>query len=254
MSHVPLNAIKISQALANTYPRVKVITETTSTQTEILQIFSPLQPFDLLVTEYQSQGRGRLNRTFSAPPSTSLLFSFYLQPDRNKNEWGVLPIVMGHAVAESLRKFTGLSIQTKWPNDVLINDTENGEKKIAGILCEVRDNGIIVGIGINVNIDTVDLPVPTATSLSIHMGAIVDRDKLLISIANEIHSQYEIWESSQSSISNFISHSATLDKKVRLELTNGEVKEGFVAAINHDGSLTLTSGERFTVADVTHLR
>ena len=249
MSLTPLNAIQISQALAKTYPRVKVITETTSTQTEISQIFSPLQPFDLLIAEFQTHGRGRLDRTFTTPAFSSLLFSMYLKPQRNKSEWGVVPILIGHAVATAIKKLTGLNVQTKWPNDVLIN-----EKKICGILCEVRGNGIIAGVGLNVNISEDELPVPTASSLSIEYGKTLDRANVLISISTEIHSQFNKWINSEIDVNELVTHSATIGRKVRIEIVNGEVTEGVVREISHDGSLVLESGEIFNVGDVTHLR
>ena len=249
MSLTPLNAIQISQALANTYPRVKVIAETTSTQTEISQIFSPLQPFDLLVAEFQTHGRGRLERTFTAPASSSLLFSMYLEPHRNKSEWGVVPVLIGHAVATAIRNFTGLVAQTKWPNDVLID-----EKKICGILCEVRGNGIIAGVGINVNISEHELPVPTATSLSIKCGNTINRDEVLISVSSEIHSHFNKWNKSEIDIEELVIHSATIGRNVRIEFVNSEVAVGVVSEISRDGSLVLESGERFNFGDVTHLR
>ena len=49
-------------------------------------------------------------------------------------------------------------------------------------------------------------------------------------------------------------HSATVGRKVRIEIVNGEVTEGVVSGISRDGSLVLESGERFNVGDVTHLR
>lgn len=249
MSLTPLNAIQISQALAKTYPRVKVITETTSTQTEISQIFSPLQPFDLLVAEFQTHGRGRLDRTFTTPVSSSLLFSIYLEPQRIKSEWGVVPILIGHAIATAIINLTGLNAQTKWPNDVLIK-----EKKICGILCEVRGKGIIAGIGINVNISKDELPVPTATSLSIENGKTIGREDVLISVSTEIHSQFNKWINSELDMNELVTHSATIGRKVRIEIVNGDVTEGVVREISRDGSLVLESGERFTVGDVTHLR
>ncbi len=50
---------------------------------------------EVLVTEYQSAGRGRLDRTFDASQSSALLFSLYLQPKREKSEWSFLPLLAG---------------------------------------------------------------------------------------------------------------------------------------------------------------
>ncbi len=57
------------------------------------------------------------------------------------------------------------SATLKWPNDVLI-----GERKLAGILAQRVDAGVIIGVGLNVSLRPDELPVPTATSLA-HRGA-----------------------------------------------------------------------------------
>ena len=128
------------------------------------------------------------------------------------------------------------------------------EKKICGILCEVRGNGIIAGVGLNVNISEDELPVPTASSLSIEYGKTLDRANVLISISTEIHSQFNKWINSEIDVNELVTHSATIGRKVRIEIVNGEVTEGVVREISHDGSLVLESGEIFNVGDVTHLR
>jgi BirA family biotin operon repressor/biotin-[acetyl-CoA-carboxylase] ligase len=160
-----------------------------------------------------------------------------------------VPVLIGHAVTTAIRNLTGLVAETKWPNDVLID-----EKKICGILCEVRGNGIIAGVGINVNISEYELPVPTATSLSIKCGNTINRDDVLISVSSEIHSHFNKWNKSEIDIEELVIHSATIGRKVRIEYVNGEVAEGVVSEISRDGSLVLESGERFNVGDVTHLR
>ncbi len=50
---------------------------------------------EVLVSEFQSAGRGRLDRTFEAPQSSALLFSLYLEPKRAKSEWSFLPLLAG---------------------------------------------------------------------------------------------------------------------------------------------------------------
>ena len=107
---------------------------------------------------------------------------------------------------------------------------------------------------LNVNISEDELPVPTATSLSIEYGKTLDRANVLISISTEIHSQFNKWINSEIDVNELVTHSATIGRKVRIEIVNGEVTEGVVREISHDGSLVLESGEIFNVGDVIHLR
>jgi len=103
-----------------------------------------------VTADYQSAGRGRLERRWRAEPGENLLVSFILYPPRPRDEWGGLTLLAGCAVSEMLERLTGLHTHLKWPNDVMI-----GDRKVCGILLEagVQDEApwCIIGIGINVN-------------------------------------------------------------------------------------------------------
>ena len=64
-------------------------------------------------------------------------------------------------------ELTGLAVQIKWPNDVMLRRT-----KVAGILAEARDGAVVLGIGVNVNQTRAQLPeragsLRTATGLRV---------------------------------------------------------------------------------------
>ena len=106
----------------------------------------------LVVADHQTAGRGRLGRAWEAPPGTALLFSILLKPppERHAPE---LSLVAGVAVADALERALGLSVQIKWPNDVMLR-----RKKIAGCLAEARDGAVVLGIGVNVEQTESELP------------------------------------------------------------------------------------------------
>ncbi|HEY5871884.1 MAG TPA: biotin--[acetyl-CoA-carboxylase] ligase, partial [Gaiellaceae bacterium] len=87
----------------------------------------------LVVADHQSAGRGRLSRSWEAPAGAALLYSVLLKPppERPAPE---LALVAGIAVADALERTLGLSVQIKWPNDVMLR-----RKKVAGCLAEARD-------------------------------------------------------------------------------------------------------------------
>jgi BirA family biotin operon repressor/biotin-[acetyl-CoA-carboxylase] ligase len=140
----------------------------------------------LAVADHQSAGRGRLGRTWEAPAGTALLFSILLKPppERDVRE---LSLVAGVAVADAIEETIGLSVQIKWPNDVMLR-----RRKIAGILAELRDGAVVVGIGINVNQTREQLP-DGAGSLRSLTGKEFDREQLLGQLLQDFGRRYGDW-------------------------------------------------------------
>ena len=143
------------------------------------------------VAEEQTAGRGRMGRSWYAPPRTSVLLSVNLRPAIETSRLPELSLVAGAAVTDAIVEVTGIRPQVKFPNDVLV-----GGRKVAGILAEARDDRVVVGIGINVNVaedelpDNVDTP---ATSLELETGAPVDRAKLLAAVLAHLETRYDAW-------------------------------------------------------------
>jgi BirA family transcriptional regulator, biotin operon repressor / biotin---[acetyl-CoA-carboxylase] ligase len=102
--------------------------------------------------DHQTAGRGRLGRRWTAPAGTAIHASILLRPPA-----GVpiqqLSLVCGLAVAETVEATLDLSVQIKWPNDVMVN-----RRKVAGVLAEARDGIVVLGIGLNVNQTREQLP------------------------------------------------------------------------------------------------
>jgi BirA family transcriptional regulator, biotin operon repressor / biotin---[acetyl-CoA-carboxylase] ligase len=140
----------------------------------------------LVVAEHQTAGRGRLGRTWEAPAGKALLFSLLLKPPAERNA-PEISLVAGIAVADTLERATGLSVQLKWPNDVMLR-----RRKVAGILAEARDDAVVLGIGANVNQTRVELP-EYAGSLLTLTGREWDREQLLASMLEDLESRYSAW-------------------------------------------------------------
>jgi BirA family transcriptional regulator, biotin operon repressor / biotin---[acetyl-CoA-carboxylase] ligase len=138
--------------------------------------------------EEQTAGRGRRGRTWTSPPGAGLLFSLSLHPQTPPDRLPPLTLVVADAVAEA----TWPSAAVRWPNDVVVEG-----RKLAGILAEVRDGEVVVGIGINANHGTGDLP-PDAriapTSLRLLGGEPVDRAALLADVLEAIEARYRAFE------------------------------------------------------------
>jgi BirA family biotin operon repressor/biotin-[acetyl-CoA-carboxylase] ligase len=148
------------------------------------------------VTDEQTEGRGRLGRSWDAPPGTSLLFSVVLTPRVPSERLPELSVVAGEAVAQAIASETGLATTVKPPNDVLV-----GGKKVAGILAESSEGRVVLGVGVNVNQTADELPRDTETeptSLRIEVGERIDRAPLLAAILLRLERDYERWVSGTS--------------------------------------------------------
>ena len=103
----------------------------------------------------QTDGRGRMGRRWEAPAGSSLLVSTLLRPPPERRA-AELTLLAGVAVAVVVERATGLAAQIKWPNDVMLN-----RRKVAGVLAELKDAAVVLGIGINVNQRPDGLPTQT---------------------------------------------------------------------------------------------
>lgn len=128
---------------------IEVVTETGSTNADLLARVEHLPPRQLLLALSQTAGRGRSGRSWLSSTDASLTFSLAWKFRRPLHELIGLPLAVGVVIAETM---AGMSIpaQLKWPNDVLLDG-----KKLAGVLIEstaAADHGVwaIIGIGLNV--------------------------------------------------------------------------------------------------------
>jgi BirA family biotin operon repressor/biotin-[acetyl-CoA-carboxylase] ligase len=143
------------------------------------------------VAEEQSEGRGRLGRSWQAPARSSVLVSVLLRPDVDPARLPELSLVAGAAVAQAIAETTGVEPAIKFPNDVLV-----GGRKVAGILAESSEGRVVLGIGVNANQTEGQLPSDTETeptSLRIETGTKVDRVQLLAAILARLEQDYDAW-------------------------------------------------------------
>lgn len=143
------------------------------------------------VADEQTEGRGRLGRSWHAPAGTALLFSTLLIPAVEPSRLPELSLVAADAVAEAIANTTGLDPEIKFPNDILI-----GGRKVAGILAESSEGRVVLGIGVNANQNDAELPADAQTeptSLRLELGRRVDRAELLAAILARLEPAYDRW-------------------------------------------------------------
>lgn len=243
-----LNPEKINGAITR-YWRVSVVELTGTTQGDLTSRVrqGDAKVGDVLAAEFQTAGRGRLERSFEAPARTALLFSFFIKPVRNREHWGWIPLIAGYAVASTLKEFDA---SIKWPNDILIKG-----KKVSGLIAEIVDDGVVVGIGVNVGMESDELPVPTATSLLIEGATDIDRNQILTGILQRFQEQFVAWDQGSDEIGMLYAQlSSTIGQQVRIEYPGGQTQTGLATSISDSGALVIDGQTHVQSADVVHLR
>ncbi len=210
---------------------------------------------DVLVAEYQSSGKGRLDRTFEAPPLSALLFSLFVTPKLQTKELSWLPLIAGLSVVNAIDACCSLSqnhnAMLKWPNDILI-----GEKKMAGLIAEnIEHRGVVIGIGINVGMNQSELPVDHATSLELEGCTGCDRNELLATILKEFAALLKRFEDGDADLrKEYLERCATINSPIQVVQPGGVVLESIAIGIDETGALILAGGRHVSVGDIVHLR
>ena len=173
----------------------------------------------VVVADHQTEGRGRLERRWEAPPGTALLVSFVLEPNP------LLSLAAGVAAAEAC----GPRVRLKWPNDLMLDD-----RKLGGILVEATAHKAVCGIGVNL-------------TWAPEGAARLDqpRDEVL----ERLRQQIELWAAAPADrvLDRWRELSATLGRRVRIDGT-----EGIAEGLGPNGEL-IVDGRSFVAGSVTHL-
>jgi BirA family biotin operon repressor/biotin-[acetyl-CoA-carboxylase] ligase len=229
-----------------------VVEVTGSTQDDLTQLVADkkAKSGEVITSEYQSAGRGRLDRKFDAPATSALMFSFYVEPLRDKSDWSFLPLLTGLSVIFSLTTLDPeFSPTLKWPNDILI-----GDGKVGGIIAQASGEGVVIGVGINVGMSQEELPVVTATSLALHNFSTLDRNLILSTFLTTFEELFERWRNGEDLRHLYKETSATIGHDIRIEHPDGSHKNGKAVDVTPAGELILEDGSRVTVGDIVHLR
>jgi BirA family biotin operon repressor/biotin-[acetyl-CoA-carboxylase] ligase len=208
-----------------------------STNRYLLECASGGEPEAIVaVADEQTAGRGRLGRSWIAPPGAALLVSVLLRPALAPERLHL--VTLGAALA--LVDVVPEDARIKWPNDVVVAD-----RKLAGILAEADGAGaVVVGMGCNVRSDWFPSElrdIATATSMP--------RDELLDAWLTAFDTRLDAIDEI---IDDARKLSATIGRRVRVELPTNAF-EGTATALTPEGYLVVDD-QVVTAADVVHLR
>jgi BirA family biotin operon repressor/biotin-[acetyl-CoA-carboxylase] ligase len=257
----PLDRQLLSDGLTPPWRRIQIVAETGSTNADLLERAAQGEDIDgaVLLAEYQTAGRGRSGRTWSAVPFSQIAMSVGVNAaDVPADGWGWLPLATGLAVVDAVAAITGVTAGLKWPNDVLA-----GEGKLAGILAEVTPGKsvVVVGIGLNVKLRADELPDPGATSL-LDLG-VDDPDRSLLArrLLAELGTRVNAWRAAGGAdatlTADYRERSRTIGSAVRAILPGGREIVGVARSVDDKGRLCIDAGGAsvaVSAGDVVHLR
>lgn len=211
----------------------------------------------VIITDNQTAGRGRLDRSWVAPAGTALAISVLLRELPAPELRGWIPLAAGVAMADAVAaQLPDREVSVKWPNDVLVDG-----RKICGILAEATGDAVILGAGVNTAMPASALPVPTATSFAA-LGIEADADRLLADYLRVLDGLIAALAASDDAMQSGL-HAAvsrrcsTLGLAVRVSLPGERMLVGSARALDADGRLLVDADgveHAVSAGDVVHVR
>ena len=227
---------------------VSAVAETGSTNADLLtSAHGGAAHHSVLVAEFQSAGKGRLDRTWVAEPGSNLLVSLLFRFDSTiKRPTHQFTQMVGMAAALASEQLVAVKPQMKWPNDLLIDG-----KKVSGILAQGAANFVVVGIGVNVG-----WAPPDAVSLNSASGNAQTKPLDLLRVMLGHIDVLETLDPAQLH-ARYVAQLSTLGQEVRVELAT-QVVTGRASNVLMDGRLEVIDDmgqtHQIDTGDVVHLR
>jgi BirA family biotin operon repressor/biotin-[acetyl-CoA-carboxylase] ligase len=201
----------------------------------------------LVVSEEQTEGKGRKGRDWISPKQTGIYATLILRPTLPIEDTPLLTLLTAVATAEAIKEVTGLPATIKWPNDILINS-----RKVAGILTEVssdvdRVEFALIGLGLNVNTPSSALPkrlLYPATSLRAEAGSTQPRQRILASWLCHFEAEYAgLCSGNRKSLLDHWKALANITgRKASIRRVHDSVS-GTIQDIDEDGALLLKTND-----------
>ena len=248
------NALRDIAGKGARYPSldVEVVDQIGSTSTELLRRSQRKDIHGtMLAAEWQTAGRGRRGKPWTAVAGGSLTFSLGWQFEQGVGFLAGLSLAVGVAVVRSLEAEGLAGVELKWPNDLI-----HRHLKVGGILVELNGDAlgpsvVVVGVGLNVRLPAeirrdIEQPVSDLTTVAGRGAPAIDRNHLLARVALELASTLDAY--ARAGFPPFAAEwqrrHAYQGKPVKLLLPDGASVKGTVAGVDSTGALVLADGPR----------
>ena len=222
---------------------IHVVPKITSTTEYVLVVGNhPGQPGTVCFAEYQTQGKGRRERTWRAPFASGLLCSMTWRLNAGFSALAGLSLVIGLSLYQALKHYgVGEGLGVKWPNDLVYRG-----KKVAGVLTEFRGEGcgethVVISFGINIAVPKqfmTDVTFPWTDVSQMMISPSPDRNVIAAQVLTQLVPNLVTFE--QHGFGAFLADwqaaDAALGKSVKL-LGLGQDTFGVVEGVNPLGEL-----------------
>jgi BirA family transcriptional regulator, biotin operon repressor / biotin---[acetyl-CoA-carboxylase] ligase len=204
----------------------------------------------LVAAAHQTEGRGRLDRTWIDVADGALLFSFILRPDLPPARTGVLSLLAGATMAQAIRATTGRRVTCKWPNDLVLHGAKVGGILLESSVVDGRVRFVVVGVGVNIE-------APEGESDAGGIGPTPLRELLRAFLTRFAR----VYTSADTGLpervrGEWLPVAETVGQVVRAETTDGREVTGRAVGVDDFGSLLLSTDDgevRVGFGEIEHL-
>jgi BirA family biotin operon repressor/biotin-[acetyl-CoA-carboxylase] ligase len=210
---------------------------------------------DVVVADFQTEGRGQRGNRWSSDAGKNLMFSIVVSPKGlPASAQFVLLECVALGLVDALAEW-GIATSIKWTNDIYV-----GDRKLVGVLIEnsISDGLVarsVVGIGINVNQTEVDPTLPNPTSMALVCGRKFSCDEVLESVYRCVMLRLELLDEgcAEHLHREYCERMFRLGVEAEFALPDGSRLRGVIRGVEPQGALIVATdgGERrFLVKEV----
>ncbi len=209
----------------------------------------------VILSEFQIDGKGRLNRKWLSNKNQNLTFSILLNKKLDKININHINLSASLAVANSIENLFQLKTDLKWPNDILVKN-----KKLSGILLESTFNNsklekLVIGIGVNVNQTKFEGEYKVKpTSLKFEVKKEISRERLLNEILNNFEANIiELKTNSKRILNDWRDKCRMIGEHITIH-SNDKIIHGIFYDIDANGFMIIKIGdqlEKITSGDIS---
>lgn len=198
----------------------------------------------VIIADSQTNGRGRLSRSFVSPAGNGIYLSMIMRPKLLSDSISSITAWTAVAAVRAIESVCGIIPDIKWVNDLLINN-----RKICGILSELyispnssADFAVILGIGINVNTEENDFPTDLqqiASSIFASTGTYVSRPQLAAELIKQLDILRADWpDNSLPYLEKYRNRCITVGKEI-VVISPDDHRSAVAEGVNSDFSLSV---------------
>lgn len=222
--------------------RIYYMDEVKSTQDIAIEMATnPLENGTVIIAKTQTHSRGRQDKQWISPPG-GIWMSIIIKPNFEPINSTLVPACISLAIANAIQSIIGISVNLKWPNDIMI-----GDKKVAGILIDsVMAQEIIsymvIGIGINLNVNAKEISKNMSESVDVaSLNYSGSRIEFIQSILRNIEFTFNmIGKDHDKIINDWTGLSSTIGKMVTVTTLTSTIT-GKALRLDPDGALVISN-------------